>query len=124
MISSWVTRLSTLLLVAGGLPLLFASDVILPRLIEGIPPSAAWLGQLVAAAWLSVALHNWNARSTVMGGIYGRPLLNLNLVLHVMSALALLKSPKPYPGVFAIVFALMALAYAILLFRGPFDRAK
>ena len=124
MISSFITRTSAALLAAAGLPLLFASDVLLPRLIPGFPVASSWLGQLIAAAWLSVALYNWNSRETVLGGIYGRPSVNLNLVLYVVSAIALLKVRDATLAVrvIAVPFALMAVVYGVLLVRGPFDR--
>lgn len=124
MISSVIARASAALLAAAGLPLLFASDVILPRLVPGVPGSAGWLGQLMAAAWLSVALFNWNSRETVLGGIYGRPAVNLNLVLYVVSALALLKAGNATPALraLALLFAAMAAVYGVVLFRGPLDR--
>ncbi len=124
MISSFITRTSAALLAAAGLPLLFASDVLLPRLIPGFPVASSWLGQLIAAAWLSVALFNWNSRETVLGGIYGRPSVNLNLVLYVVSAIALLKVRDATLAVrvIAVPFALMAVVYGVLLFRGPLDR--
>lgn len=124
MISSLISRTSALVLAAGGLALLFASDALLPLLLPGLPASAAWLGQLVAAAWLSVALFNWNARGTILGGVYGRPAVNLNLVLYAVSALALLKAAQPTFAVrlLTVPMALMALVYTAVLLRGPFDR--
>jgi hypothetical protein len=123
-ISSVIARASAALLAAAGVPLLFASDVVLPRLIPGMPSAGSWLGQLVAAAWLSVALFNWNSRETLLGGIYGRPAVNLNLVLYVVSALALLKAGNAAPALraLALLFAAMAAVYGVLLFRGPLDR--
>ena len=75
MTSSIVARVSAGFLAAAGFPMLFASDVLLPRLIPELPAHAAWLGQLLAAAWLSVAFYNWNTRETMLGGIYGVLLL-------------------------------------------------
>jgi hypothetical protein len=111
-------------LAAAGIPLLFASDAILPRLVPDFPTTAAWLGQLIAAAWLSVALFNWNSRATILGGIYGRPSVNLNLVLYVVSALALLKVGHSALAVraLAVPFVVMAGVYGAVLLRGPFDR--
>lgn len=124
MTSSIIARASAALLAAAGLPLLFASDAILPRLIPGFPVTSSWLGQVIAGAWLSVALFNWNSRETVLGGIYGRPSVNLNLVLYVVSALALLKVSEATLALRAIAvpFVVMAAVYGVLLFRGPFDR--
>ncbi len=124
MISAIVTRASTVFLAGIGFPLLFASDELLPRLIPGMPASATWLGQLLAAAWLSIAAHNWNARDAMLGGIYGRPAVLLNLGVYLVSALSLLKVSATLPLVrlAAIPFAVFALVSAVLLLRGPLDR--
>ena len=124
MISSLVARTSTAVLAIAGFPLLFASDVLLPRLVPGLPVHATWLGQLLAASWLSVAFYNWNTRDSILGGIYGRTTVLLNLGIYLVSALALIKVDAGFPLVRlgAIPFALLGTAYAVLLLRGPFDR--
>jgi hypothetical protein len=125
-ISSLLSRSSAAVLLLGGVVLLFASDLVLPALIAGAPPAAAWLGQLLGAAWLGVAALNWLQRAAVLGGIYGRPVVFANLVLYFVSALSLLRAllGGGAPGVLWLVLApLAALAagYAALLLRGPFD---
>lgn len=124
MTSSLISRASAVLLAAAGLPLLFAPDVVLPWVLPGFPVASSWLGQLIAAGWLSVALFNWNSRETVLGGIYGRPAVNLNLMLYVVSALAVLKvrDATPVTRGIAVPFLAMAAVYGLLLFRGPLDR--
>jgi hypothetical protein len=92
MISSALSRLSAVVLLLCGLALLFGSDTLLPALAAGFPPAAAWLGQLLAAAWLGVAAMNWLHRSALLGGIYGRPLVLGNLSLYFISALSLLRA--------------------------------
>lgn len=123
MISSIVARVSAAVLALAGFPLLFASDDLLPLLIPGMPSQATWLGQLVAAAWLSIAFYNWNTRDTLLGGIYGRPAVLLNLGVYLVSALSLLKVGPALPLVRlgAIPLALLAIVYAVLLLRGPLD---
>ena len=115
------------MLLAGGLALLFASDDLLPRLIPGFPPSGAWLGQLLAAAWLAVAALTWVSRSMLLGGIYGRSVVMANVVLYFVAAMALLRvvtrSGAPSGVVLLLVpSALFAVAYGWLLYRGPFER--
>lgn len=126
MISSIVSRVSAALLATAGVPLLFASDVLLPALAPGVPTSAAWLGQLIAASWLGVALFNWHSRKTVLGGILGRPAVNLNLVLYVVSSLGLLKADNATVALRTVTvpFVVMAMVYGVLLLRGPFDRPQ
>jgi hypothetical protein len=121
-----ISRASAVLLLVGGLGFLFAADEILPRLIPNFPATGAWLGQLVAAAWLGVASLNWLNRSLLLGGIYGRPVVATNAVLYFISAMALVKvegfSNTPVAiwilVVPAVVFASL---YSWLLYRGPFQ---
>ncbi len=126
MISSLVSRLSAALLLALGLALLFAPDVMLGALTPGVPPQAQWLGQLLAAAWLGMAGSNWMQRTVIIGGIYARPLVFANFVLYLVSALTLLRAVRA-PGAsrgtwwLAAPMCLFALVYAALMFRGPFD---
>ncbi len=123
MISSAISRVSALLLATIGLTMLFAADTILPYLLPGLTPAASWLGQLIAAGWLSIALFNWNGRNTILGGIYGRPAVNLNLMLYLVSALALFKANGRSPAVLVMgaLFGVMAIVYGVALLRGPFD---
>ena len=126
MISSTISRLSATVLLVSGAAFLFAPDVLLPRLVPGFPPTAAWLGQLLGAAWLGVAALNWLQRNAVLGGIYGRPVVLANLALYFVSALSLLRALVG--GVAPVVWwtgcaltATLAAVYGALLLRGPFD---
>jgi len=126
MISSLISRASATLLLLGGLALVFAPDVLLPALVPGFPATGAWLGQVLGAAWLGLAGLNWLSRSTLLGGIYGRPVVYTNLVTHVTGALALLRvclAPGAPPLLWYVAAPSLALAaaYAALMFRGPFD---
>lgn len=126
MISSTVSRISAIVLLIGGLAFLFAADVLLPALVPGFPPEAAWLGQLLAAGWLGVAVLNWFQRSALLGGIYGRPIVMANVALYFVSALSLLRAliGHTVPSVLWVVFvpaAALATIYGALLLRGPFD---
>ena len=125
-ISSVLSRLSAVLLLCGGLALLFAPDVVLGALTPGIPVQASWLGQLLAAAWLGIASLNWMQRTAIIGGIYARPLVYTNFVLYLVSALSMLRvvtAPGATWGAWllAVPMCVLAAAYAALMFRGPFD---
>jgi len=126
MISSLVTRVSAAALLLGGLALLFVPDMVLPRLVPSFPPAASWLGQLLGAAWLGVAALNWSHRSTLLGGIYGRPVVSTNLVLYFVGSMVLLKALEGPLGSHALWFfaaptMVLAVVYGALLVRGPFD---
>jgi hypothetical protein len=125
-ISSILSRISAFVLLLGGLVLLFAADAVLPALVPGFPPAAAWLGQLLAAAWLGVASLNWLQRSALLGGIYGRATVTANVVVYLISALSLVRALIGQSAPAALWFVavpLVALAatYTALMMRGPFD---
>jgi hypothetical protein len=125
-ISSLVTRASAALLLLGGVALLFAPDLILPRLVPGFPAAGLWIGQLLGAAWLGVAALNWLQRAAVLGGIYGRPVVLTNLVLYFVGALTLIRTlqdPAASRALWLVAAPAIGLAivYGALLLRGPFD---
>ena len=127
LISTLISRASAVLLALGGLALLFAADAILPHLILGFPPAGAWLGQLVAAGWLAVALANWASQPGLLGGIYGRQVVLTNAALHFITATVLIKvviRPGAPAALWLLVVptVLFAGIYGWLLFRGPFEK--
>ena len=126
MISSILSRVSAFVLLLGGLVLLFASDAVLPALISGFPSDAAWLGQLLAAAWLGVASLNWLQRSALLGGIYGRATVLANVVTYFISALSLVRAllGQSAPAALwlaAVPLVVLAATYGALMMPGPFD---
>lgn len=132
-ISSLISRTSAAFLALMGLVLLFAPDEILPRLVPTFPATASWMGQLIAAGWLGLAVLNWVSRSALLGGIYGRPVVLANAVFYFIGATTLLKllSAQAHLGVLWVVaapLAIFAAVYGWLLFRGPvgndFDRTR
>ncbi|MBP1472776.1 hypothetical protein J7I44_00555 [Frateuria sp. MAH-13] len=123
--SSLITTFSAVVLAAGGLALLFASDELLPRFMPGTPASLTVLGQLTSAGWLAMAWLNWNQRRMLVGGIYGRPTVLANFMLYLVSASSL-RHPAMAGGAspvllsVAVLFGALTLVYGALLLRGPF----
>ena len=125
--STLISRVSAGLLLVGGLGLLFAPDVILPRLIPGYPEAGLWFGQLLGAAWLALAVLNWLSRTSLLGGIYGRSVVLPNAAFYFIATMVLIKAMSAHtmPAWVRIVMfpvALMAGVYSWLLFRGPMAR--
>jgi len=113
---------AALLYFAVSLPLLFAPDELLSA--SGVTPTAfdGALLQLLAAALFGFAMFNWLQRSTVTGGIYGRPLVMANLAHTAIAALSLLhlvrRGTLPTTLLTALVlYGVLALAFAWTLFR-------
>ena len=126
MISTWISRASAIFLGLIGLALVFAADDVLPRFVAGYPAAGAWVGQLLGAAWFAVATLNWLSQSTLLGGIYGRPLALTNATLYFVATMVLLRvATRGGPSVASLLLipvVLFAMVYVWLLFRGPFDR--
>ena len=121
MISRNIATASAFVFAAAGVLLLFASDDLLPRLVPGVSRDAAWIGQVLGAAWLGMAGLNWMSRGSVLGGIYGRPIVMANAVTWFITTTVLLKASLGGAQIAAAVPAAFALVYGRLLFRGPFD---
>ncbi|TAM13153.1 MAG: hypothetical protein EPN56_11175 [Rhodanobacter sp.] len=101
--------------------------MLLPSMASGFPIGAVWLGQLLAAAWLGVAVLNWLQRRATLGGIYGRPIVPANLALYFVSALSLMRvlrgdAAQPWIRPAFLVSAVLAVSYGALLLRGPFNK--
>lgn len=123
--STLVTRASAILLGLAGAALLFAPVEILTRIAPSVPVDAAWLAQLLAAAWLALAAMNWITRFTMVGGIYGRAVVASNAAVYFVSAMVLLSAMRR--GIISTpivvlggITLVMAAVYSYLLFRGPF----
>lgn len=115
------------MLFLGGAILLFASDTVLPRVTPDVEPAATWPGELIGAGWLALAALNWLSRDSVLGGIYGRPIVIANVALYFITAMVLLRVAVEGggPGMLWVVGGatlLLAGIYGWLLLRGPVDR--
>jgi hypothetical protein len=126
-ISTQISRVSAVVLLASGLALLFGSDVILPLLVPSFPVSAAWIGQLLAAALLALAALNWLSGAAMLGGIYGRPVVMANVTFYFVAAMVVLDVARHGDAaatvwIVAAPVVILAAIYGWLLFRGPFER--
>lgn len=121
---------SRVLLAASGLTMAVAglAGSFLPHEIlryagvdaTGVLPAIV---QLHAAVLVGFGAMNWMSKDSLIGGIYGRPLVIGNLLHFVMGALALLKAvsagmPAGFIGVTAI-YALFAIGFGAMLFTSP-----
>lgn len=127
MISSQLSRASAAFLLIAGLTLLFASDVILPKIIAAYPEDGAWLGQLLGASWIAVGTLNWLSRAVLLGGIYGRSIVLANLAIYFIGAMVLLRiatGDTTPPGIWFVFvpFLIFSVIYGWLLLRGPLMR--
>jgi hypothetical protein len=105
---------SAVFLAALGLGASFLPQELLAR--AGSPSD--WLTitivQLAGAAWVGLALMNWAARGTLIGGIYGRPIALGNFAHFAIGAIVLLKIvPRGHAGPASIAATVLYGAFAV-----------
>ena len=111
--------LSMAVLGASGIVALFAPEVFLGAIsMANVVPH--WPVQLLAAAWLALAIFNWTTRGFTLGGIYGRPVVLTNFTFYFVAALSslrpLLAGGRPGVILVVVVCGIFAVAYGLLLF--------
>lgn len=108
---------------AAGLPLLFAADQVMAQFDGGASAVAHWIAGLLGGALTAFALLNWVQRHTLMGGIYGRPLLIANLLLLsniTFSSLRMWRADHlALYAVTGVIGAMLFAAFGRLFFRNP-----
>jgi hypothetical protein len=116
-----VMTASALVLALLGISASFA-----PQELAGVAGLAstetlAVLIQLTGALYLSMAMANWMARESLIGGIYGRPLAVANVLHFTMGALALSRHLPGATWLVALtaIYAVFALAFGAILFTSP-----
>jgi hypothetical protein len=114
---------TAIVLAALGLVALFAPQELLTYLGAAPIGFLPTLVQLLAAALLALAMTDWMAKDSKIGGIYLRPIAIGNLFHFTVGAITLVRfALHGHPPVFAIVsavlYAVFAVAFALVVFRG------
>jgi len=120
----WLMTASAALCALLGLVLTFAPRELAAAGGAGADALAAPVLQVLGALYLGVALTNWMAKASLVGGIFGRPLAMGNFAHFTIGALALAKAApaQPLPGpvwLAAAVYGVLALSFGALAFRHP-----
>jgi len=102
---------SSLLLGLAGIVALFAPDNLLAMLDVPVANPLSLLIQLMGALYFSIALMNWTARESIIGGIYARPISFGNFA-HFFSG-TLLLAKYVFSNGFNLPILLMLAGYTI-----------
>ena len=102
---------SSLLLALAGMFALFAPDVLLALLPVPIANPLSVLIQLMGALYFSMAMMNWTAKDSAIGGIYARPVSIANFSHFLIGTLLLAK--VVLSSAFNLSIALLLAVYAI-----------
>jgi hypothetical protein len=116
--------LSAMILAALGLVASFVPREILNFLGTRPDPLPVLLVQITGALYLGFGMFNWMARESLLGGIYGRPVVFGNFMHFMVAALALLKAliAGPRPPVLiaaASLYWVFCLAFLWVSFTPP-----
>ncbi|MDB4949392.1 MAG: hypothetical protein JWM27_2041 [Gemmatimonadetes bacterium] len=111
-------------LALAGLAASFLPDEILRWSGTPAGPAPVLLVQVAGALYLGFAALDWMSRHTLIGGIYGRPVLTANLLHFLCAALACGKLVAGTPAArflwpVALVYAVFAAGFGALMFRDP-----
>lgn len=120
---------SAITLGALGALATFVPERVLGAFGAAATPGAVLLGQVVGALYLGFASLNWMSRDNILGGIYSRPQVVANLVHYLTAGIALLRGAARNPDLvvlwpLAVMYALFAAAFGVVMFRHPLDRDR
>ena len=102
---------SSLVLGLAGIFALFAPDILLTTLNVPIADPLSVLIQLMGALYFSIAMMNWTAKDSIIGGIYARP-VSLGNFAHFFSGTLLLARYVLTDG-FNLPVLLILVAYTV-----------
>ncbi|MCB0398769.1 MAG: hypothetical protein KDD26_03935 [Winogradskyella sp.] len=125
-----VMTLSSLIMGAIGITLSFIPDVMLTHLGIEVNQMTLFLLQILGALYFAFAILNWMSKSSIIGGIYNRPLAIANFSHFLIGGLALLKGIISNPELrlviwgLAIVYIGFGCLFGIILFVHPHQAKK
>ena len=113
---------SSLILALAGIFALFVPDVLLALFGAPMADPLSMLVQLMGALYFSMAMMNWTAKDSAIGGIYARPVSLANFAHFFIGTLLLAKvvlsSEFNAPIVMLLaVYAIFAILFYWLVFR-------
>lgn len=98
----------------AGCVLLFAPQEFAGWLGVDLAPPAPWVVQVLGSALLGIAVMNWLQRRAPVGGIYGRPLVLMNLWFALPAFLSGLREAVARPGVLVWAAVLLMGLFAVV----------
>lgn len=108
-----------------GIALSFFPQEILIHLDITADDMVALCLQVLGAMYLGFAMLNWMTKSSIIGGIYNRPVAMANFLHFMVAGLALIKGATAISElpviiwVIAAVYAIFAISFGLIMFRHP-----
>jgi hypothetical protein len=116
---------SAIILGIAGIILTFMNEEILGYL--GFPnhKPLQFLVQIIAALYFGFGMLNWMTKTSIIGGIYNRPIATANFTHFFIGGLALIKGLISNPAlhyiiwIIAVIYLTFGAAFGFILFRHP-----
>jgi Fe2+ transport system protein B len=121
---------SVIALGMAGIALIFIPGEIARYFDLEDSKSLILIGQILGALYFGFAMLNWMTRTSIIGGIYNKPIAVANFIHFFIAGLALVKAVMANPGlpalvwVVTIVYALFAICFGIIFYRRPAGKSK
>lgn len=81
--------------------------------------------QVLGAAYLGFGMLNWMTKSSIIGGVYNKPIAMANFLHFVVAALALIKGVTAISEVpmavwaITVAYVIFAASFGLIMFRHP-----
>ncbi len=122
--------ISAVFLLTAGIILTFLPDEILKFSDIENTGSIQLLLQIIGALYFGFGMLNWMIKTSLIGGIYNRPVAVANLTHFFIAGLALFKGIIANPGlpktiwIVCCIYLIFAISFGIVLFRHPLTEKK
>jgi hypothetical protein len=125
-----VMTASAMVLGIAGIALTFIPGEIARYFALEDSVSFILIGQILGALYFGFAMLNWMTRTSIIGGIYNKPIAVANFIHFFIAGLALTKGLMTHPDlpvlvwVVTIIYALFAICFGIIFYRRPAGKSK
>jgi hypothetical protein len=125
-----VMTASSVTLGIAGVALTFAPNVLLKHMGFHDNIILVYLLQIIGSLYFAFAMLNWMTKSSLIGGIYNRPIALANFTHFLIAGLALSKGIIYNPNltslivISGIIYVVFAVLFGILLFTHPISSSK
>ena len=115
---------------AAGILLTFMPDTILSQLNIDTNNSALFLMQILGALYFAFGMLNWMTKTSLIGGIYNRPIAVANFTHFLIAGLALIKGLISNPNssyivwTVGVIYFVFGFCFGLILFRHPISEKK
>ena len=114
---------ASLFLGSAGIALSFFPQEILSLLGNQINIVLVLVMQLLGALYFGFAMLNWLAKDSILGGIYGRPIVAGNAAHFVVGAIVLLKNVSAHYQTTvlaaAVVYSIFSIWFSVVMYTNP-----